>query len=298
MQVSGAVRHLDRAKLIDPTDRTHRLYPAAIETGRDAINLVKRVVAIFLRPQRAAQRIEIHPKAVAYAVSKHFSNVHRGFAVQGVRDIEERVIGGRGAVVVEPQNYSGEVRVVRLWSTKLIVGNGTTACNVLKETAPAVIAEDDVKLAVRTETHHAAVVITARRLTGVLLQRAQLDQIAIERQSRTIPDVTIDTIAEQRYLIRVRGVGAGAALSPEEVNKTVLRETRMQRDPEQTALGSIVDREIERRAVQRAVDDALHPARRSFQHEKIIWSKKRDADWLLESGDNGADCQVVVQDRR
>jgi hypothetical protein len=50
LEVSGAVCHLDRFELVDSTDRAHRLYPAAIETRGDAVDLVKRVVAVFLRP--------------------------------------------------------------------------------------------------------------------------------------------------------------------------------------------------------------------------------------------------------
>ena len=71
---------------------------------------------------------------------------------------------------------------------------------ILQEAASAVIAKDDVQLAVRTKSQDAAIVIAARRLTRILLQRTQLDQIAIERERRSIPDVTIDAVSEKRHL--------------------------------------------------------------------------------------------------
>src|SRR6185369_5101181 len=75
LEIARAVAHLDRAKLVDTTDRSHRLNPAAVEAGRDAIDFVKRVVAVFLGPQRAAQRIEVHAETVADAVSEDLFDV-------------------------------------------------------------------------------------------------------------------------------------------------------------------------------------------------------------------------------
>src|ERR1043165_6480987 len=101
--------------------------------------------------------------------------------------------------------------IVRRWSTELIVGRWTTTREVLQEIATTVVTDDDVELTVWTKPQHAAVVITTRRLAGVLLQRSQLDQVAIERERRAVPHVTIDTIAEHRYFVNVRRVDTCAA---------------------------------------------------------------------------------------
>src|SRR5215510_4720246 len=167
------------------------------------------------------------------------------------------------------------MRIIGFWSTKLIVGNRATARDVLQKTSPAVVAEDDVELAVRTEAKHAAVVITTRRLTGILLQCVQLDQVAIKREYRTIPDVTIDSISQQRHLIGVCGVNAGTAFSPVEVDKTILREVRVQGDSQQAPFGGVVDCEIQWRGLQSAIDDPLYFAGRFFQHKEIVWSNER-----------------------
>src|ERR1051326_5727906 len=72
LKVSGAVSHLNRFKLIDSTHRSHCLDPATVETRTDTIDFIKCIVAILLSPQSAAQRIEVHPETVAYAVGEHF----------------------------------------------------------------------------------------------------------------------------------------------------------------------------------------------------------------------------------
>src|SRR6185369_17221565 len=178
------------------------------------------------------------------------------------------------------------MRIVRFRSTKLVVRNRTTALDILQEASSAIVAKDDVELAVRTKAHDTAVVITPRRLTSILLQRAQFDQIAIECECRTVPDVPIDSISQERNLIDVCGVYAGAAFGPVQIHKTVLREVRMQSDSQQASLGSIVDCEIEWSGLQSAVDDSLNLAGRSLQNEEIVEPDKCDARRLIESGNH------------
>ena len=61
---------------------------------------------------------------------------------------EERIVGRRGAIIVEPQNHAGEMRAVRPRAAELIIGHiesGTAVVEqVLQLTAAAVVAEDDV----------------------------------------------------------------------------------------------------------------------------------------------------------
>src|SRR6185295_5772502 len=75
LQVAGAVSHLDRPKLSDAANGAHRLNPTAVESRSDAIDLVKSIVAILLRPQSAAQRIEVHTKTIANAVRENLLDV-------------------------------------------------------------------------------------------------------------------------------------------------------------------------------------------------------------------------------
>ena len=71
----------------------------------------------------------------------------------------------------------------------------------------------------------------------------------------------------------------------------------MQSNAEQAAFRSVVDGEIERRALQDAIDDSFYFAGRFFQNQKIVWTNEGEAGRLIETGDHGADSQIVVQHR-
>ncbi len=89
--------------------------------------------------------------------------------------LEERIVLGRAAVVVETQDDTGQVRIVRFRTAELIVGAGRSAGavdQILQLPATTVVADQHVQLAVRSETDHAAVVVAARRLRLVPLSRA------------------------------------------------------------------------------------------------------------------------------
>jgi len=68
---------------------------------------------------------------------------------------------------------------------------------VLHPAAAPVVADDDVELPIRSEFQHAAVVVAAKRLPGVGLKRVQPDEISIQGEGRSIPDESVDAIAEQ-----------------------------------------------------------------------------------------------------
>ena len=92
--------------------------------------------------------------------------------------------------------------VVGLWTAKLIVGHRPELI-VLEETAAPVVAHQNVQLAVRSKTQHAAVVVSTQRLTSVGLIGAQLDQVAIKDERGAIPEVTID--ADSQATVSPRG---------------------------------------------------------------------------------------------
>src|SRR5205085_12598948 len=123
----------------------------------------------------------------------------------------ERVVGGGGAVVVEAEDDAREVRVVGFGAAELVVlRDGAGACRgraageVLKHSAPAVVADDDVELAVGAEAQDAAVVVAARGLARVLLQRAQAYEVAVEGEGRAVPDVAVNAITQERHFVNGR----------------------------------------------------------------------------------------------
>ena len=84
----------------------------------------KAVVAVLLLPQVAAERVERHAEAVADAVGEDLLDVVADLAADGRARGEERVVGRRRAVVVQPQDHAGEVRVVRLGAAPMNVPRG------------------------------------------------------------------------------------------------------------------------------------------------------------------------------
>ena len=100
---------------------------------------------------------------------------------------EERVVGGRGAIVLQPQDDAGEVGVVRLRAAELVVGHGRPGAGgrratrqVLQVAPPADVADEHVQLAVSAERQDPAVVVAAFGLAGILLDRPQPDQVVVE----------------------------------------------------------------------------------------------------------------------
>src|SRR5258707_5799532 len=84
-------------------------------------------------------------------------------------------------------------------TTKRIVGYRAKLI-VLQQTTSPVVANQNVKLPIRTKAEHAAVMISTQRLIGISLISAQFDEIAVEGQRDAVPQVTIDAIPQQRYI--------------------------------------------------------------------------------------------------
>ncbi len=59
--------------------------------------------------------------------------------------------------------------------------------------------------------------------------------ISIKGQNRTVPNVSVNAIAEQSDLVEVQRVSAGVAFAPEEVNEFVRSKLRMQRNSQEAA---------------------------------------------------------------
>jgi hypothetical protein len=76
----------------DAIHRTDDLNPAGVHSRVHTIELVKRVLAIFLFPERPRQRIERHAKAVADAIREDALNVRADLSANDRTDLEKRVV--------------------------------------------------------------------------------------------------------------------------------------------------------------------------------------------------------------
>ena len=86
------------------------------------------------------------------------------------------------------------MRLVRFGPSELIVLDsgprtrcGGAAHEVLQLPAASHVTREHVELSIRTERHHAAIVIASLGLSCVLLNRANGDDVAIERHASLRP---------------------------------------------------------------------------------------------------------------
>ena len=91
------------------------------------------------------------------------------------------------------------MRIVRLRSPELIIGHTGAKWSVrkiLELPSAAIVPNEDVQLAIEPELDHTAVMIATEGLSGVGLEGAQPDKIAIERKRRSVPHETVHSVAE------------------------------------------------------------------------------------------------------
>jgi hypothetical protein len=176
---------LDGLKLVKALHRPTYLHPAAVKAGLDPVDLRETIVAIFLRQEVASNGIKGHAEAVAKAVGKDFLKVSADLAASQAADAKEGVVLRGAPVVIEAQDHAGQVGVVRLRPSKLVVtaiGQRPDG-NVLQPAAAAVIADQDIELAVRAKANLATVVVAPQGLIedailiGIRLKGAELDQV-------------------------------------------------------------------------------------------------------------------------
>src|SRR5262249_17819015 len=157
---------------------------------------------ILRLPELARLWIDGEAESIAQAIGKHFLDIGAHLAAQPSTDLKEGVVLRGGPVVIEAQDHSGEMSVVRLRPAKLIVtawaaGPRLARCwakallDVLHEAAAAVVADIDEELgfpllplmAVLAFEHNlAAVVIASEGLSRIGLVGAQPDKILVKRQ--------------------------------------------------------------------------------------------------------------------
>src|SRR5262249_51111936 len=152
---------------------------------------------------------------------------------------------------------------------------------VLQPAAAAVVADDDVQLAVGAEVEDAAVVVAGHlggvAAVAVVLEGVQADQVLAEGEGGAGggPDEAGHAVAQQGGVGDVAADGPGAALGPVQEDVVVAGEIGAEGDAEQAALGVGVDRQVVDRAGAEveagggddAVDDVVDLAGVLLQHE-------------------------------
>ena len=217
----GGRRGLDRLELADPRDRTDGLNPPRVQSGVDPLDFVEGVVAVDLNPQVLRERIEGHAEAVAEAVGEHLAQVRGDFAAHPLGGAPERIVPRRRSVVVQPQHDAASDARRRgpgRRTGRRRRGRGRPLREVLQPAAASDVAHDDIELVVGTEANHAAVVVAARVLRGVVLvavapgrprpgtsaARSGCDRRAASCRSRRIdrPDCRAAAPAGSRWCLR------------------------------------------------------------------------------------------------
>src|SRR5262249_41629888 len=105
---------LDHLELIESTERSGDLDPAAVHAGNDVVQFAHGVVGVFCLPEETGRGVERHAEAVAMAVRVDLLDIAADFAAEGGSVGEEGIVRRRGAIGVQPQNYAREMGVV--WS--------------------------------------------------------------------------------------------------------------------------------------------------------------------------------------
>ena len=141
--------------------------------------------------------------------------------------------------------------------------------------AAAKVADEDVQLVVGSDPEHASIVIAPLRLSSILLQRAQHDDVGVLRQAGAVPDETVHAIAEQERLTQNAGIQSCRTLRPVQEHMRCCRKVRMQGDAEQSAFRAVVDRKVEHSRLRIALH-ADHAAGLFLQHEHIVGADERE----------------------
>src|SRR5215216_1799870 len=154
------------------------------------------------------------------------------------------------SVGVEPSSLSRTITPVRCassgcgppnWSSGMPGPNGPVE-QILRLAPATGVADDRVQLVVGSEPEHAAVMVAARGLAGVLLEGAEPDDRTIEHQLRAGPPEPVDPVGDHIDRGGAGAVDASVALAPEQVHEPVVIEPRVQGDAQQAALGIRIDR--------------------------------------------------------
>ena len=112
----------DGLELGEALERAHDLHPAQVGARVHLVDLGEAVVAVLGFPEAAGGGIHGDAEPVAHAVGEDLLEVGASLAAPQRAGKVERVVGRSGAIVVQPENDAGQMRVVRLRSAELVVG--------------------------------------------------------------------------------------------------------------------------------------------------------------------------------
>ena len=113
---------LDFLELCEPADGAHDLDPAAVHAGFDTVDFGEGVVAVLFQPEVAGHGIEVHAERVAQPVGKHLADIQARLIVGEIAGEPERIVVRRGAIVIQPQDDTRQMRIVRPGTAELVVG--------------------------------------------------------------------------------------------------------------------------------------------------------------------------------
>ena len=136
------------------------------------------------------------------------------------------------------------------------------------------VADEDIQFVVGSDSEHTAIVIATLRLSSILLQRTQHDDVGVLRQAGAVPDETVDAIAEQERLTQNPGIHSCRTFRPVQEHMRRRRKVRMDGDAEQSAFRAVVDRKVEHSCLRIALH-ADHPAGLFLQHQHIVRADER-----------------------
>ena len=252
------------------------LDPPAVHPPLHPVQLAERVIPVLLEPEVPGCRVDGQAEAVPVAVGKNLLHISARFSAHLGSDLEERVVGGSGAVIFQPEDHPRQMGVVRFGAAELVVWAPVperSQGEVLGLPSPADVADEYVELAILPEGDDAAVVVAERpglvRRVG-RLEGSHLYQVVVEGQGRPVPHEPIHPVPEQRRVVEVAGIGSGRALRPVQVHPGVCREGGMEGDPQEPPLRGEVHRQVQDRAVDGAVRDAYHSSGVLLQGQDVV----------------------------
>jgi len=107
-------------------------------------------------------------------------------------NLKERIVFRRAAIVIQPENKSRQVVIVRFRTAKLIIiAVGSEAGVMFCISAAPVVAHVDVELAIRAKKNFPPLWLPRGVWFRVFLKGVQLNDIFVETQRRAIPDEAV-----------------------------------------------------------------------------------------------------------
>jgi hypothetical protein len=226
-----------------------------------------------------------------------------GFSAPRGSGKDKWIVERCAAVVVQAQDYPGEMGIIRLRPAKLVIQlvarRPRSIGEILHLPPPAIVPHVDIKLPIRPEAENAAIMITSQRLVHVRLEGSQSNEIVVERERGSIPDEAIDAITQQGHFFEGRRVCARRAFGPKKINARICGKGWVKRNPEQTSLRCGIDGQIERRErLNDPVHYAFHMATGLLENQQVIITQECHGRRSEQSAHDRSDTEFRVHQSR